>query len=1294
MATHGTIGEFEREREDWPAYCERLEQYFVANDVEDAGKQRAILLSVCGSTTYQLIRNLVAPAKPTERTFGELVKLVNEHLTPPPSVTMQRFKFHSRSQKEGETLSQFVAELRRLSEHCNFEASLDDMLRDRLVCGIRDVRVQRRLLAEPDLGFKKAFELAQAAEAADSDAKVLQKPGSTTVHAVQQQPAKNATKLPSKDCYRCGGKHLASACRFQDAECHYCHKRGHIARACRRKGRGQTSQRRGGKQSPSKTHQVSEEAADDATYTLFAVREGRAAEPIRVSVQVSGAKLDMELDTGASTSIISEDTYRRLWPMPEAPPLKPTTKKLCTYTREALDVKGTIAVAVCYEGQAAQLELVVVAGDGPSLFGRDWLSVIKLDWQSLRIHTMCSTTSLESILQKHTVIFDEGLGLVADAPAKIHVDPAAQPKFCKARSLPYALRAKVDEELERLQRAGIIEPIQFSEWAAPVVPVVKKDGSIRLCGDYKITVNQAARVDSYPLPKIDDLLSTLGGGQAFSKLDLAHAYQQVPLEAESKKFVVINTHRGLYQYNRLPFGVSAAPAIFQRTIEGILRGIPRVCIYLDDILITGATEREHLETLDTVLTRLQEAGLRLRREKCAFLLPDIQYLGHQISAEGLRPTDDKIRAVTEAPAPRNVSQLRSFLGLVNYYAKFLPQLSSTLAPLYRLLQKKCSWTWGAEQQKAFQEAKSQLTSSRLLVHYDPERELILSCDASPYGVGAVLSHRMDDGSEQPVAFASRSLAPAEKKYSQLDKEALSIIFGVKKFHDYLYGRHFAIQSDHKPLEHLFSASRSVPTMASARIQRWALTLSAYSYSIKYKPGEDHANADVFSRLPLPETPTHIPLPGETIWLLDTLQKTPLTASQIRQLTTQDPLLSRVHKMLLQGWGDSVEEELQPFHRCRDELSVQDGVVLRGSRVVIPESGRRQVLEVLHQGHPGTSRMKSLARGVVWWPGIDADLEGEVRACPECQVHSKSPPSAPLHPWEWPSRPWVRVHVDHAGPFLGKHFLVLVDAYSKWLEVIVVPSTSSHCTIDALRSIFATHGLPEVLVSDNGTAFTSEEFRKFLKLNGIRQVTISPYHPASNGLAERAVQTFKEGMKKSKTSDLQLRLTRFLFQYRITPHTTTGIAPAELLMGRRPRSHLDLLHPSVASKVLVKQEKQKSVHDRHATKVRTFVPGNNVFVRNFGRGTKWLAGVVTEVRGPLSYHVTLSDDRIVRRHVDHIRSRSTNPPEEEPPDDWLPDVPPPSMAPSSSSSQQDSELPVVRRSGRHRRPPLRFDPSVF
>ena len=212
--------------------------------------------------------------------------------------------------------------------------------------------------------------------------------------------------------------------------------------------------------------------------------------------------------------------------------------------------------------------------------------------------------------------------------------------------------------------------MQFSDWAAPIVPVLKQDGSVRICGDYKITVNQAAKTDSFPLPRIDDLFASLSGGQTFSKLDLAHAYQQIELEEESKKLVVINTQKGLFRYNRLPFGVSAAPAIFQRVIEGILRGIPHVYVYLDDILITGETEAEHLKNLDAVLTRLEEAGMRLKRKKCSFMLPAVEYLGHNISTEGLRPTNEKIRAIVDAPVPQDVTQLRAFLGLLNYYAKF------------------------------------------------------------------------------------------------------------------------------------------------------------------------------------------------------------------------------------------------------------------------------------------------------------------------------------------------------------------------------------------------------------------------------------------------------------------------------------------------------------------------------------------------------------------------------------------------------------------------------------------------
>ena len=525
--------------------------------------------------------------------------------------------------------------------------------------------------------------------------------------------------------------------------------------------------------------------------------------------------------------------------------------------------------------------------------------------------------------------------------------------------------------------------MKYSEWATPVVPVMKKDGSVRLCGDHKITVNQATETDTYPLPHIEEMLTSVGGGTVFSKLDLAHAYQQVVLEDEAKELVTINTHKGLYRVNRLPFRVASAPSMFQRVMESILQELPGVIVYIDDILVSGKTVDEYLQNLDATLTRLEEAGLRLKRPKCSFLLPSVEYLGYKISEKGLQPTEDKVKAVHKAPAPEDVSQLKSFLGLVNYYGKFLPDLSTVLAPLYKLLQKDTWWSWGEAQQKAFEKVKS--LSERLLVHYDPDHELVLACDASPYGVGVVLSHRSADGKEQPVAFASRTLAPAEKNYLQLEKEGLAIVFGVKRFHQYLFGRHFVILSDHKPLKHLFKASSATPAVASARIQRWSLLLGSYDYTIEYKQGDCHANADCLSRLPLPTAPSNVPVPPETVHLMDALDSSPVTSAQIKQWTAKDPVLSKVSDLVRHG-GPRDKAAISPYHKYWKELSVQDGCLLQGNRVIIPAKGRHAVLELLHEGHPGNNRMKGLARSFVWWPGIDEAIEQRIKSCHVMSCH--------------------------------------------------------------------------------------------------------------------------------------------------------------------------------------------------------------------------------------------------------------------------------------------------------------------
>ena len=366
--------------------------------------------------------------------------------------------------------------------------------------------------------------------------------------------------------------------------------------------------------------------------------------------------------------------------------------QLQTYSGESLTLVGETDMKVRYGQQVASLPLIIVKGKSPNLFGRNWMQTLKLKWEEIfYLHSTGRTSHEEGGIQhkelitKYQEVFKEEMGLLEGATASIAMRSDTAPWFFKPRPVPYAYKELVEQELRRLERDEIIEAVRFSDWAASVVPVLKKDGSNRICGDFRLTINQAAPCEKYPLPKINGIFASLAGGQLFTKLDLSHAYQQVALDEMSRKYVVINTHLGLFKYKRLPFGVSSGPAIFQRVMDTLLQDIPMTVVYLDDILVTGRCLEEHLQNLEMVLQRLANSGLRLKPAKCAFLQKEISYLGHTINSQGLAPDKKKVMAIQAAPEPENVTELRSFLGMINYYGRFLPKLASRLAPLYQLL---------------------------------------------------------------------------------------------------------------------------------------------------------------------------------------------------------------------------------------------------------------------------------------------------------------------------------------------------------------------------------------------------------------------------------------------------------------------------------------------------------------------------------------------------------------------------------------------------------------------------------
>ena len=1253
MALIGNIAEYNEEAESFVDYADRVDAFFSANDIPPQNKVN-VFLAIIGAKTYKLLKNLCSPDEPKSKTFADLRKLLCDHYAPAPITIAERYKFWTASQKENESVADFIVRLKTLSSTCKFGAFLQEALRDKLVSGLNSkmTKTQTFLLTRANLTFENAKSKCLADEMAErANMSTVTQPTSFSTHRVQG--GKGKLGLHQKpQCKCCGRKnHVTSECFFKDAVCNACGEKGHIKPVCphprnsKQSSRPPSSKQSSSQRGTAKHVDTDDEQdsdtvasiADDNMFGLYHVHSKNKNEPYVVNVNVQNVTVSMEIDTGASRSTISEKVYNdKLSQFP----LSECSISLTSYSGQNVPVLGCIRVPLTYKDKTISGDLIVVKGTKASLFGRDLLNQFVLDWESV-FKVECGTKSgIDELLLSHQKLFETSRTGITGIKASIRLKPDVKPVYQKSRPVPYSIKEKVEKEYDRLIQADILHEIDHSEWASPAVHVPKSDQSIRVCGDYK-AVNELIENDGYKLPTAQDLFTKLveeGSPKVFSVLDLSGAFNQLFLDEESAKLLVINTHRGLLATKRLCFGVKTAPSIFQATMDKILSGVSNVVCFIDDVLIATDDVDQHMSVLKEVFARFEKFNVRLNKDKCRFLKSEVRFLGHMLSAKGVSPVDDKVRAIKEVPRPTNVSELKSFVGMLNYYGKFVPNLSSCLSPLYALLHHSATWKWTKDCEEAFQDAKNVLSGDPILVHYDRNKELVLSVDASPYGIGAVISHRLDDGTEKPIAYASRTLTAAEKNYAQIEREGLAIVFGIKKFHLYLYGRSFLLVTDHKPLTRIFGPKSGIPPLAAARMQRWALLLSGYQYQIVYRSSGDNANADMLSRLPLTKKDSEEEDPDENYIFQAVVDSLPVTAKRIADQTRKDPLLVKVLEFTLSGWSEAEckNDSLRPYWFRREELSLDDGCLLWGRRVVVPESLQDQMLDELHECHPGMCRMKSLARSYVWWPGIDEDIEMRVRRCALCTDVQNSPKKVPLLLWPWATSPWERIHLDFA-EIKGQNFLIVVDSYSKWLEVFPMRQTKASDTIEVLRTLFARYGLPVQVVSDNGPQFISEEFREFLRLNNVKHTLCPPYHPSSNGLAEKYVQTFKRLFGKTSTElSLKHRVAKVLFNYRNVPHTTTGISPAELFLKRSPRTHLSLVKPCLQRKVESRQAASKEQCDGRTPVMRNFDLNQNVKVRNTrGNREKWIPGVIVDIKGPSTYLVRVPGNSRRYVHADHL-----------------------------------------------------------
>ncbi len=1269
---------------DFKAWKSQWEAYLSLSGLstqEDAKQVQA--LTLCFSReTVSIVENLGLSEEQRGK-VTEIIAAIQRYVEGHINESVERRTFRRRAQQPGEAFDDFLVSLRELAKTCTFcsDNCTQKNIRDQIIEGLLDGDTVEHLLQEKDLTLDKAISTCRAQEAAKKQrAEIASTPrGPVNVQALQRQP--NPSRPPlGRYCPDCGsGLHEGGRqrCPAYNATCHLCKKTGHFGRVCR--GRRPPPPPNQTQYPPTLGARTVSATSLMASTKLHPPLTFEPAPTIRVHMSSLNGQAAVQAlpDSGADICVGDTALLEQLQEHPDN--LLPSTITPRAINGTTMIPIGKLPITLSLGTHAYTDDFHIypkVTGTLLSWKAAKGLTILPEHYPNptpaitphLAVATANQPALTFDIRREFPSVFDGRIKTMNGENFHITLREDAQP-FCvnTPRAIPFAFRDKLKAELDLLQEQGIITPVtEPTEWCAPIVVTPKKGtDQIRMCVDLS-RLNRFVKRERYqsatPAQAVADIAAE--NAKIFTKLDALKGYHQCPLHEDSQPLTTFITPFGRFKYLRAPYGISSISEHYNRRMDDAFAGLVGYRRIVDDVVIYDSDPAQHNDHVRQFLQRCAERQITLNTDKWEFAQPQVTFAGFALSAQGYSVDKSITDAISSFPTPTSRTDLRAFFGLANQLSASTATLTNLLAPLRPMLSTKNEFMWSPDLDKAFITAKQALTSAPTVAFFNLDKTTCLCTDASRQGLGFVLQQKNGDNWTL-IQAGSRFLSDAESRYAIIELELLAVSWAITKCKLFLAGLpHFTVITDHHPLIPILNNHR-LDEIKNPRLQRLKSKIMAYNFTAQWVKGVLNNAPDALSR-----NPVFDPMPHELMAECDPHGNLDSSIAEIRAVSSSDHNGIRLQDLRQQAEVDQEYQQVQhyicngfPDHRhqlpeqcrrywnVRSQLALDDDLIVYGCRLLIPSAMRPQVLQELHASHQGAVRTKLRANLIVYWPGINNDIENTIRSCKQCQDHLPSQSKEPIITKPRPSRPFQEIAVDFCS-YAGQDFLITVDCYTDWPDIIHMRNNTTTPQLTAtLLKAFCRTGAPDVVWSDQGPQFTAKLFKDFSKEWGFQHITSSPMYPQSNGKAEATVKAMKKIIRAAwRRNSLDERaLTRALLQYRNTPSQRDRLSPAQKLFGQPIQDTLPAHRRAFAPQwqtsaeeaerhATSNAEQVEHHYNQHARALPEIGVGSNVAIQNTVTKLWDIYGMVTAIGPHRRYFVKTASGRVLVRNRRYLRRR--------------------------------------------------------